>query len=126
MIDANNKIIIPFQYDYLSCFVNNLAEACDNDSSCGFINIKNERIIPFKYSLNYTFFNEGLAEVKLRKNNVFYSGFINLKNEVVVPINFFSEYDINFIENGIGELWEFPNNNKSKFYFHKNGCIFFD
>ena len=76
--------------------------------------------------MNYTFFNEGLAEVKLRKNNVFYHGFINLKNEVVVPINFFSEYDINFIENEIGELWEFPNNNKSKFYFHKNGCIFFD
>ncbi|MBL7789499.1 MAG: WG repeat-containing protein [Chitinophagales bacterium] len=132
MIDTSGRIIVPFIYSHLLNFHEGLAEAAFNDSSCGFIDTSNKIVIPFDYCINYSLFNEGLAEVKKRNSGVYNYGYINRKNEIVIPLIYTSEYDVSYIQDNIGELWvhEYLSKSKNtlhrKFYFHSNGKVFYD
>lgn len=129
-IDSTGAAVIPYLYSKAFPFSEGLALVCNSSDSCGYINIKGDTILPFIYGINYGGeFMEGLAEVKMGDKY----GFIDSKGETVIPIEYSSPYDINYFEDGIGLLQLFNNNNSDnknfetkRFYFDKNGTIFYD
>lgn len=82
-IDINQNIIIPFEYDELSLFSNELASAKKNEKF-GFVNRKGLVVIPFQYEEESSFGNNGIAMVKT--NDKF--GFINKSGKEIIPIIF--------------------------------------
>lgn len=83
---------IPLEYDFVGEFAQGLVCAIlvkDNFRKVGFINAKNEVIIPFDYDLDYANyknvqFSEGLAQVNKNRK----IGFINTKNKLKIPFQF--------------------------------------
>lgn len=102
LVDYNNKIIIPFDYGYISLLnnenvnplrldiikPNNLYLVSKNitnwEMSMGVMNYNGKTIIPLEYSDAYSVFNNGL--VSLKKDGK--SGYLNLANEVVIPFTY--------------------------------------
>jgi len=127
-IDKNGKTIIPFNFYQAFEFREGLAEVCYSEDSCGYINKDGIVVIPFQYRVNFGGeFNEGLAEVRIGDKY----GFINSKGVVIVPVNYDSPYDYNSFDDGVGMLLIPKNDNMTdfnnrKFYFNKNGTLFFD
>lgn len=80
-IDIDQKIIIPFEYDQLSLFSNDLASAKKN-GKFGFVNRKGLVVIPFQFEEESFFRDNGLALVK--KNESY--GFINKSGKEILPI----------------------------------------
>jgi hypothetical protein len=80
-IDIHEKILVPFEYDDLTLFSEELA-CVKKKGKFGFINRNGKVVIPVQYE-NETYFQKaGVARVK--KNN--YYGFINKKGKEVIPI----------------------------------------
>lgn len=84
-IDIDENILIPFIYDDLGVFSDevDLAPAVKNKKQ-GFVNRKGQTVIPFEYdysSFVRYFYEPGIAV--LLKNKKF--GVINTKNEVIIP-----------------------------------------
>ncbi|WP_281230980.1 WG repeat-containing protein [Flavobacterium gelatinilyticum] len=80
-IDIHENILVPFEYDDLTVFSEELACAKKN-SKFGFINRKGKIVIPFQYDDETYFQKTGLALVK--KNKLY--GFINKKGKEIIPI----------------------------------------
>ena len=120
-IDSKGKTAIPFIYDYAFEFSDGYASVCIVNDSCGYINKKGETVLPFNYETNYgSEFSEGLAEV--RQNGL--TGFINKNGEIVVPLRYNSPYDYNDFSDGVGMLVD-PKT-KKRFYFNRNGTLFYE
>ena len=84
-IDKEGNNVIPCMYYGAGGFGNDgLAKAVDFNKKCGYINAKNEVVIPFEYDEAYGA-DDGLAAVGI--NGKF--GFVDYNNNVVVPL----EYD---------------------------------
>jgi hypothetical protein len=81
LVDQQNKIIIPIEYDEIGEISSELIIA--KKGKWGVVNKRNEIIIPFQYNRIYQF-HEGLAFVE-NENKV---GYINKKNEKVIPSEF--------------------------------------
>ena len=80
-IDIHENIIVPFEYDNVTVFSEDLACVKKNEKF-GFINRKGKIIIPIQFE-NETFFRKtGLASVK--KENLY--GFINKKGKEIIPV----------------------------------------
>ena len=85
-IDIDENIIIPFVYDDLGVFSEELAPAVKNKKQ-GFINRKGETVIPFEYDyVSYVryFYKPGIAV--LIKNGKY--GVIDTKNKVIIPLSY--------------------------------------
>jgi hypothetical protein len=120
-IDSSGKTVIPFIYDYTFEFSQGFASVCLVNDSCGYINKKGETVIPFKFETNFgSEFSEGLAEV--RQNDL--TGFINKNGDMVIAIKYKSPYDYNDFSDGVGMLID-PKTDK-RFYFNRNGTLFFE
>ncbi|BBE16547.1 hypothetical protein AQPE_0687 [Aquipluma nitroreducens] len=91
-IDIKQNILIPFEYDDLSVFSEDLAPAKKN-GKYGFIDRKGEVIIPFQYDEERYFYKSGLSEASKAGK----WGFINKKGEQVVPIQY-SQVDCHKME----------------------------
>ena len=92
--------IIPFEYEELGNYNDTSLIVAKKDGKYGFINSKNEIIIPFMYDRAKDFF-EGLAYVAQKKGSAqtilgmvptLKSGFINKKGEVVIPLKFDDQF----------------------------------
>lgn len=104
--------ILPVIYENIyNIYSNNLIGVSLNKKA-GFVNLKNEIIIPFMYDEALPF-NDNVSSVKL--NNRY--GVINDKNELIIPI---SLYDGHFVfRNGISKFTKYTNN-KRKYGFINN------
>lgn len=80
-IDINENILVPFEYDDLTVFSEELACAKKNNKF-GFINRKGKIVIPFQYDDETYFQKTGLALVK--RNKLY--GFINKKGKEIITI----------------------------------------
>ncbi|MEN2399813.1 WG repeat-containing protein [Flavobacterium sp. MC2016-06] len=80
-IDIHENILIPFEYDALTVFSEDVACVKKNEKY-GFINRKGKIIIPIEFEDETYFQKTGLALVK--KNSLY--GFINKKGKEVIPI----------------------------------------
>ncbi|WP_431243813.1 WG repeat-containing protein [Flavobacterium sp. P21] len=80
-IDIHENIIIPFEYDDLTLFSEELA-CVKKKNKFGFINRKGKIVIPIQYEEETYFQKTGLALVK--KNNLY--GFINKSGKEIIPI----------------------------------------
>ena len=80
-VDKNGEVVIPFEYDYVYSFHNDLA-AVAKGSLFGLINKNNEVIIPFEYALlkKYSY---GLIPAKNKNTGKW--GFIDINNKLVIP-----------------------------------------
>ncbi|KAF2507790.1 WG repeat-containing protein [Flavobacterium zhairuonense] len=82
-IDIHENIIVPFEYDYLTLFSEELA-CVKKKNKFGFINRKGKIVIPIQYEEETYFQKTGLALVK--KNNLY--GFINKSGKEIIPIHY--------------------------------------
>lgn len=82
LYDLSGKLILPLEYDRIQgeSFCEDLI-AVEKKGKWGFVNDKNECIIPFTYRYAENF-SEGLAKV-FNDSNLY--GFINIKNEIKIP-----------------------------------------
>lgn len=89
------EISIPFEYDELGDYSEDLIWACNNDKY-GYININNKVVIPFSYSKAYNF-SEGVAAVGKTFGTLHANmgivpnikiGFINKSGSIVIPHKF--------------------------------------
>ena len=70
MVDYQDQLIIPIEYDYLSFFSEGLAVVGKRNGEgweYGFINQKNELIIPYQYYQITKNFKNGLAKGQIKK-----------------------------------------------------------
>lgn len=79
-INTNCDTVIPFIYDDLGVFCNNLARA-ELKGKTGFIDRRGKIIIPFKYDKAHGFIDCGLAQVS--ENGKW--GFIDSSGSIVIP-----------------------------------------
>ncbi len=83
--DINSgEVMIPAQYDLLDPYMGSDLAAAYKDGNWGFINRKNEVVVPFRY-LEVSFFCEGFASVRVGNH----WGLINEKGVEIIP----PEYD---------------------------------
>ena len=82
ILDNNNNVVIPIEYDYLDPFYEGLARA-ERNGKMGFIDKNNRVVIPFQYDGAYEFVN-GLSVVYIGDK----FGFIDKKNRRVVPLKY--------------------------------------
>lgn len=80
-IDIHENIIVPFEYDGLGVYSEELAFVKKNNKY-GYINRKGKIVIPIQFDNESYFQKTGLALVK--KNNL--QGFINKKGKEIIPI----------------------------------------
>lgn len=84
-IDIHQNILIPFEYDDICIFFEDLAFAKkDNYGKYGVIDRQGNIIIPFLYDRCSYFYPDGLAAVK--KNELY--GFIDKQGHEVIPIQY--------------------------------------
>lgn len=82
-IDIHENILVPFEYDGLTVFSEELA-CVKKNNKFGFINRKGKLVIPLQYD-NETYFRKtGLARVN--KNKLY--GFIDKKGKEIIPITY--------------------------------------
>lgn len=99
-IDKTGKEVIPLQYkrpqNYwegmssdsnvsAEIYSDGLAPVCLSSGKCGYVNIKNETKVPFKYS-DLTSFRNGFAAVK----SAGYWGLINKEGKEIIPLKYSS------------------------------------
>ncbi len=80
MIDTSGKEVIPLKYAHLAERFSEALMAAELNNKWGFIDAKNQTIIPFTYDYAYNF-SEGLAAVRL--NNKI--GFITTAHKLKIP-----------------------------------------
>ncbi|TPG32611.1 WG repeat-containing protein [Flavobacterium pectinovorum] len=90
-IDIHENIVIPFEYDALGIFSEELAFAKKNNKY-GYINRNGEIIIPTQFDNESYFQKTGLALVK--KRNL--QGFINKKGKEIIPIIYQNAHNTTF------------------------------
>lgn len=96
-IDQNGKIIIPVKYGNLIDFDDDLVLARNNDNEWGFLNWRNEIVIPFQYSYASIFLEEyNLSQVCRNKKY----GYVDRKNRVIIPLDYDAITIINFEQFG--------------------------
>lgn len=106
-IDKTGKTIIPFEYDKIAGFRDGISAAVKN-GKLGYINPKNEVLIPFQYDytpdseLTYHNFYEGKATVI--KNGKY--GFIDIQGNIVIDFKYIA----------VGDLFNY-------FPYFKNGVV---
>lgn len=83
IIDKTGKEIIPLKYSYLAVEFSEGLMAAELNKKWGFINTKNETVVPFKYDYAKNF-SGGLAAVNLNKK----WGFINATNKLTIPFQY--------------------------------------
>jgi hypothetical protein len=83
-VDKHNNTIIPFEYDYVYSFHNDLAAVAKGDTF-GLINKQNDVVIPFEYALLKKY-SDGLIPAKSKNTGKW--GYINIENKVVIPFTF--------------------------------------
>lgn len=115
---VTKKIIIPLEYDELGFIGEQKIKALKN-GKWGFINLKNEWVIPPKFDqdkLEVFDFSEDMAKVCLieRENGC---GYIDLKGEMIIPQNFY-EFSGDF-QNGLART----RLNDKLAYLNKSGKI---
>jgi hypothetical protein len=106
-IDINENIIVPFEYDDIGLFNNDLAYVKKNHKF-GFINRKGTIVIPIEFDSESNFNNLGLALVE--KNHKF--GFIDKLGKEVIPIIYEQATDTsldNFVIVCKNKKWAFYN-----------------
>lgn len=104
MLDKNLEVVIPVAYDSLSTCFNNGLVAAQVGEKCGYINIKNETVIDFRFEANGNFV-EDVATVKIDGKY----GYINTDGKFVIQPQF--DYACSFCE-GLAavmkdDLWGF-------------------
>jgi len=97
-INKNGENIIPLKYSNLIDFDYELILACNDDDFWGFINWKNEIVIPFEYSYASIFLEEYNLS-KVCKNGK--HGYIDRKNREIIPLDYDSVTNINFSQIGV-------------------------
>lgn len=97
-INRNGDVIIPLKYSNLIDFDDELILACNDEHCWGFINWKNEIVIPFEYSYASRFLEYyNLSQVC--KNGKY--GYINKKNQEIIPLDYDSITVVNFSKIGV-------------------------
>lgn len=79
VIDKTGKLVIPMEYQYVGLIYEGLINV-QKDNKFGFINIKNEMVIPAIYN-DASAFGDGLAPVALEEGK---HGYINKENVFVI------------------------------------------
>lgn len=82
-IDIHQNIIVPFEYNDIDPYNNELASVKKNNKY-GFVNRSGKLIIPIQFDNNSDFQNSGLALVE--KNHKF--GFIDKADNEIIPLNY--------------------------------------
>jgi len=100
------------KYDYVSTYIDGLAEATLNGKS-GFVDRNENEVVPVIYELVNLFW-EGLAAVKLNGKY----GFVDTKGKVVIPLKY--DYAWRFIDGKANVLLD-----KKETYINKNGVALF-
>ena len=76
-VDAEDKLVIPYQYDFAVDFSDGMALVCDKDGQIGYINTKGELVIPYQYDnpaeRNGNDFHEGLCAVMVDGEHEWFS-----------------------------------------------------
>ena len=93
--DANNKVVIPCEFDNANSFSEGMA-AVKKGEKWGFINKSATLLIPYQFE-QAAYFYEGLAQVKL--NGKF--GFINKLGKAVIP---FKYQEASYFSNGLAPV----------------------
>ena len=97
-IKKNGEIIIPLKYSNLIDFDDELILACNDEDFWGFINWKNEIVIPFEYSYA-SIFLEKYNLSKACKDGKY--GYIDRKNQEIISLDYDSVTNINFSKIGV-------------------------
>jgi hypothetical protein len=82
-IDENNKVVIPFQYDYAHRRFEEGLAVIGNNGKYGFMNEAGEIVIPLKYEFASSFRN---GRAKIKKGGKY--GFIDSTEKVIIPIKY--------------------------------------
>ena len=76
-VDGEDKLVIPYQYDFAVDFSDGMALVCDKDGNIGYINTKGELVIPYQYDnpaeRNGNDFHEGLCAVMVDGEHEWFS-----------------------------------------------------
>lgn len=118
VINIKNEIVIDFQYDVISNYINGLfivgirsqrPSWYTEPDLYGSINVNNDTIVPFKYKVLHEFYGNLLIAQKGDKY-----GIINSKNETIVPFqyNIIIKLGEGFAETGINK----PGNYKGRYW----------
>jgi hypothetical protein len=111
VFNSKGEMLIPVKYQNVFNIYSNGLIGVTLDKKAGFINLKNEIVIPLMYDEALSF-TDGVSCVKLNHKY----GAINAKNEIVIPITY-PEYLI--FKNGIAKFTAYIDN-KTKFGFISN------
>lgn len=90
VLDLNGRVIIPFQYEFWSKGISKGIWPVGKNNACGVVNMKNETIVPFIYSMieSYSSVNNLAAAQKDGKY-----GFIDRSGKEIVPFTYESVWN---------------------------------
>lgn len=117
MIDGDDNIIIPFEYDYLGIYNEGVVAAKKGDKF-GYIDLSNNIVLPFEFGYAKRF-RHGLAPVAVIQNEEWQYGYIDIDGKFVIQPQF--DYAEPFRENGlaiVGKYSELDSSSKTARY-HK-------
>lgn len=87
-VDSEDKLVIPYQYDFAVDFSDGMALVCDESSRIGYINTKGELVIPYQYDnpaeRNGNDFHEGLCAVMVDDEHEWFS-YIDKTGKLAFP-----------------------------------------
>jgi hypothetical protein len=87
-VNGEDKLVIPYQYDFALDFSDGMALVCDKNGWIGYINTKGELVIPYKYDnpaeRNGNDFHEGLCAVMVDGEHEWFS-YIDKTGELAFP-----------------------------------------
>lgn len=131
IVDINDSIIIPFEYDEIRCrsFSKYPVFSIYKDGKVGLINSRNWNIIKPKYD---KIEEEGVGPIRVELNNKV--GFIDSLDNTIIPFIYdhaYRSFSNGCIEVGIGNKWGVINNKGEevipiiydKVYIHELPCI---
>ncbi|WP_159451825.1 WG repeat-containing protein [Sphingobacterium psychroaquaticum] len=90
VIDRQGKVVIPFEYEYLSFNPDAAQYVFSKDEKFGIMDANRKVLIAPKYDM-INFFNKGFAQFTENEKN----GLLNLKGEAAVPANYETIIDYN-------------------------------
>lgn len=97
VIDTDEKVIIPIEYDFIVDYSEKKFCAC-KDGKWGYIDINNNVVIDFIFD-DANSFSEGLASVSMIDKDKELYGYINSSNNLVIPYKY--DYAEFFNSNGL-------------------------
>ena len=83
VIDSVGKLVVPFQYDYIYSFFDELALVY-NDDKCGYLNTEGKVAIPLEYAAGNHFKNGKVIVIK----GDFTYGVIDKSNNIIIPFKY--------------------------------------